>query len=99
MENALRTGVTGPRLLLLSLLYREDWYIAATATPVSLLEEHEQSIAQCRIAMDGTKTSSSVDLNACDAPDRSDSHIEASRGSHEGFYGFGTAITRGDNCD
>jgi hypothetical protein len=70
-----------------SLFRREDWHIAATATPVSLLEEHKQPIAQRRIAVDGTTTSSNVNPNACDAPDQSNGHIEASRGSHEGFYG------------
>jgi hypothetical protein len=50
-----------------SLFRREDWHIAATATPVSSLKEHEQSIAQCRIAVDGMTTSSNVDPNACDA--------------------------------
>jgi hypothetical protein len=67
MANALRAGVPVPDYFS-SLFRREDWHIAATATPVSLLEEHEQSIAQCRIAVDGTTTSSNVNPNACDAP-------------------------------
>jgi hypothetical protein len=85
-----------------SLFCREDWHIAATATPVSSLEEHKQSIAQRRIAVDGTTTSSNVNPNACDArctwsiewPHRSLSWI-----SRRILWLYSTAITGGDRRD
>jgi hypothetical protein len=82
-----------------SLFRREDGHIAATADHVSSLKKHEQSIAQRWIAVDGTTTRSNFDLNVCNAPDRSISHIEASRGSHERFCGSRTAIIRRDRRD
>jgi hypothetical protein len=91
MANALRELALPVLDYFSSLFRREDGHIPATADHVSSLEEHEQSMAQRRIAVDGT--------NACDAPDRSNSHVEASCGACEGFYGSGTAITRGDRHD
>jgi hypothetical protein len=99
MANALRELALPVLDYFSSLFRREDGHITTTANHVLLLEEHRQSMAQRRIAADGTTTSSNVDSNTCDAPDRSDSHIEASCGSREGIYGTGAAITHRDKRD
>jgi len=75
-----------------SFFRRRDKHTSAIHDPVSSLEEHEQSTARRPMPVDGSTIDANVKSNDCDATDRSLCHIETTRGSREGFYGFCTAI-------